>query len=101
MAQVKTLQKTLNMEEYNVKENIWIREGMPPTWQKSDPNECSNCTGIALLEIGSPLLKHRLEQYVEKLIGKYEEALLNNFTDSYEYKISTFMLFVDFKTLLD
>ena len=107
--------------------SVWNSETLPQEWKlstvcpihkKGDILECSNYRGISLLctsyKVFSNILFNRLSFYAENIIGDYQcgfrrgrsttEQIFNLrqiLQKTREFQISTYHLFIDFKTAYD
>lgn len=106
---------------------IWEEEQMPKEWsqaiicpihKKGAKAECNNYRGIALLNIAYKImatsLKNRITKEAESIIGEYQcgfrpgRSVVDQLfvlreiqAESYEHKLSTHLLFIDFKQAYD
>jgi sorting nexin-29 len=104
-----------------------IREQMPSEWQRSivctiyrkgDKLVCNNYRGISLLcvpcELFTSILRDRLEQLVERIIGEYQAGFRKGRSTTYqiftvkqilekcwERHIDLFQIFIDFQQAYD
>lgn len=119
--------KDLHKTIHKLLVKIWNEEKMPEDWKmgmimpipkKGDLTKCTNYRGITLLNITykilTSLLKERVTQHTETVIGNYQfgfrkgkstsDALhiMKQITEKcYEYDIDIHILFIDFKQAFD